>query len=548
MPQVSSGAQFMHESESSRTPRGLAAPLVQEADSTRTPRDGETAAPTSLLKVLQMMKEEKVIVPSKHFMRMIKDEERTMRLRNASDDETFGFMAASSSTGDAFATTSVPKAPLATQLVEQILEYCRWKLLEKDVEPEEASLPFAEEEREERLAQLLRRCTETYGQLLLAHSDVNPPASARQAKPCTGSLMSAASNQASARSLDTEAGRSPVLSRKGTDPIMARGRARTTTGDESSDRLAAASQSHSPGRVPKPHPPTPFYETLYALVARAVQQGMRASAEGSGLGQEKGGLAQLAARVEDELGRLFRSDEFGRSSGRALRKGGSKVDAGGGSEGVESAQLAARAEAELGKLIKSASQLATKLDYEFRQLETRLKRNNQEEAKQSDQADKTPAGGPDSKEAVVDHAASHGSVDALIAGFWQRAVPKQRRAEQTLMMQHVVTTRSPMINSLLPSPHTQAMSVKDAARRSGSRRRLDTFRAASQRAQLNGGHIMNTMKPASVHHSELAVDADTVPAFRNTWALSQERVIHTITKSHPAPSLLWFASSTSSAG
>merc|ERR1712216_315773 len=39
--------------------------------------------------------------------------------------------------------------------------------------------------------------------------------------------------------------------------------------------------------------PTPFYETLYALVARAVQQGMRAAAEGSRLAQEKGGLAQL---------------------------------------------------------------------------------------------------------------------------------------------------------------------------------------------------------------------------------------------------------------
>merc|ERR1740138_500712 len=33
------------------------------------------------------------------------------------------------------------------------------------------------------------------------------------------------------------------------------------------------------------HHPTPFYETVYALVARAVQQGMRAAAEGSKLSQ-----------------------------------------------------------------------------------------------------------------------------------------------------------------------------------------------------------------------------------------------------------------------
>merc|ERR1719409_723640 len=142
---------------------------------------------------------------------------------------------------------------------------------------------------------------------------------------------------------------------------------------------------------------------------RAVQQGMRVAAEGSRLAQEKGGLAQLAMRVEEELGRLFRSDEFGRSSGRSLRKGGAKVDASGGSEGVESAQLAARAEAELGKLIKSASQLTTKLHSEFGQLELRLDRHNQEEAKLvADRADKAPAGGADNKDAVVDHGNSHG--------------------------------------------------------------------------------------------------------------------------------------------
>jgi len=179
-------------------------------------------------------------------------------------------------------------------------------------------------------------------------------------------------------------------------------------------------------------------------------------------------------------------------------------------------------------------------------LESRLKRHNQEEVKQTtDQADKTPIGGTDSKEAVVDHGNSH-SVDALIAGFCARAVPKPSRAETTLLLQHVVSTRSPMITSVLPSPQQQALGLKQAVRRSSSKKRLDTARVTSQRAQLNGGHIINDAKTGSaLPPAEAIVDpGSTLPAFKNQWALSQERVVHSVTKTHPPPAVLWFASPT----
>jgi len=414
---------------------GAAAPQVQESDSTRTPREGEAAAPTSLLKVLQDMRKEGSIVPSRQFMRIVREETQVLRWRNTSEDDGNHDGVVGRGELERGLLTGVARSPLLTPLVEQILEFCKMKLLEKEVAQRDVSgaseLPEAAEEREQRLAKLLRGCTETYGQLLLAYSDAKPAMSARQRKPAN------MSHQASARSLDSDA--TMRSARRMKQPFSARSShqassrslaaacftgedsdaspSRRLGADESADRLRTASRS--PGRSSTLHHPTPFYESIYALVARAVQQGMRAAAEGSRLAQEKGGLSQLAVLVEMELGRLFRSHEFGRTSGRGLRKGGAKVDAGGGSEGVESAQLAARAEAELGKLIKSASQLTTKLHSEFGQLELRLQRSNQEVAKQTfDPADKAPVGGADSKEVVADHGASHGSADALIAGYW----------------------------------------------------------------------------------------------------------------------------------
>jgi len=409
------------------------------------------------------------------------------------------------------------RPPLLTQLVEQILEYCRLKLLEKELtEPEAAGTGIhdvrerTEEEHEEQLAKLLRRCTETYGQLLLAHSDAKPPTSHRE----KASSPWESSNHASCKSLLSDgavSGRS-----KKADDWSPRGR----------------EQKH----------PTPFYETAYALVARAVQQRMRAAAEGSRLAQEKGGLAQLAARVEEELGWLFRSHEFGRRS-RGLRQRGAQADASGGPEGVESAQLAARAEAKLGEIIKNVSKSTTKLHDKFAQLESRFRR--QDEAKQvADQMDKIPSGGADNKEAVVDHCASQGTVDEKIAAFWLRAGPKHSRAEQSTMMHHVVSTRSPMINALLPSAHEQAQVVKKATRQAfrqtcSQRRQMLTPRE-SQRAQMNGGYIVGSNGHDGQMSRQIseAVDTAAAPAFKNTWALSQERIGHNLAKAQQRPPVL----------
>lgn len=841
-------------------------PMAQENDNAKGTREGEPV-PTSLLKLLQEMHKEGVILPSREFTEIIQEEAQINRLRATGEELFLGLTSSSSNAGAAgaaFASSVMTRPPLMTQLVEQILEYCRLKLLEKELaEPGAPSPTLSEdEEHEEQLQMLLRRCTETYGALLLAHSDAKPAVvrRARAGSPrelgnhastkSLGTETAAGSLASPSRMLDpcsprggrkgiafSDAGRlatktmepiaekdragNPVTSSRvsiqpknwiteitengipvvvdftrhawlpddwghftrtiptapipgcsgGTSTvflspdgqifyhkasasaenlgktkkkfntghrgaalpmsatalsheaddkfckllsaqeykrlpskddfhfcIMSFCRAQTVEGSrdivavnnafksagvtptwyvdaesvkdyialglhavvggklttarnmslkdakkkgkvcvQSSDdissweycageqandpraddvsnvasdgstrhivspvgvarfivaKMRCAEESKKPqlGGVyvlssrsrtfsdgpfsrshfiqgdffvvdfgPESHHPTPFYETTYALVARAVQQGMRAAAEGSRLAQEKGGMAQLSARVEEELGWLFRSHEFGRRSGRGLGKGGAKVDAGGGHEGVESAQLAARAEAKLGEIIKNVTKSTTKLHDKFAQLEARFR--SKDEAKQvADQTDKTPVGGADNKEAVVDHAALHGSVDALIKGFWDRAGPKTSRAEQTTMLHHLVTTRSPMISSLLPSPHVQAQIVKRAAdrqmgRTTGSKQKGNTTpRDTSQRAQIYGGHVVG--KGRATHSasgdSEASFDSAALdafsrqvsdtPAFRNMWALSHERVGHTMgAQAVPPPAVLSFA-------
>jgi hypothetical protein len=253
---------------------------------------------------------------------------------------------------------------------------------------------------------------------------------------------------------------------------------------------------------------------------------MRAAAEGSKLSQEKGAFAQLAARVEKELACLFRSPQFGRNSGRGLLKGGAKVDVSGGGEGQESAQLVQRAEAKLNSMIKEAEKLtALCKTSHFDQLEGRLQRHAQAEAKQiTDQAERNPTGGLDSKEALTvsgDHGTSE-SVDALIAGFWARAIPKQK--DQAISLQTVVSTRSPMISSLLPSPRSQAWGMKQK-QLAWNLKRKDGLRQQRSGNDDFGGNILPPLDSGGESTASLPL--------RNAWAFSEERILHAEVKPPP---------------
>jgi len=270
----------------------------------------------------------------------------------------------------------------------------------------------------------------------------------------------------------------------------------------------------SPDRDVAPNP-TPLFEAIYTLVSRAVQQGMRIAAEGSRLAQGKEGAMQLSLRVEEELGCLFRSKEFGSGcSGRGLRKGGAKVDGLGGGTEVESAQLTARAEAELGRLLKQVSQSKQYCVQMLDQLESRIPKHSQEEARQAaDQADKPgiPGTGADGKEALTaagDHAATAASVDALIASFRSRASPRQRPAHQSIAMQHVVAARSPLMTSLLPSPRDWARAMQQ--------------QSAEREADLKKSHVRSCAEEPSRQPPSLAIPS----ALKHTWAFTLDRTIH----------------------
>lgn len=601
--------------------RGSTSLAPQEADSARTPREGDASSPTDLVRILKDLRKEGVIVPSRQFMKMIQAE-RKVEAKNEvakkddakkdeKKDETQNARMRAHLEEDASCYRSDPfeagDIPLLTTLVENVLDYCRTKLLDEELDAlsmdgqgpmgRNAVLERAAHRRA-RAAMLLRRCTETYGQLLQVYSENKPTrrprvgerADAEGTAPISPTSRSKApgAEWAIVTVDDTyyrlasrfkpeacihiqhdklEAGtvRLEWLSAMWKSEVIDDGYFRFINRAKpeisihiQNGKLEAGTVKHEwQSAMWKMEPvgdgfvrffnrlkpskaihiqeleihPTPFFEAVYALLARAVQQGMRAAAEGSRIAQEKGGMAQLAARVEEELGCLFRSREFGQNSGRGIRKGGAKVDAGGGSEGVESAQLAARAEAELGKLIKTASMLTSKLNSEFRALEETLHRNPQNEAKQSaDQADKSAgAGGTDSKEAAAaagDHASTAASVDALITWFKSRAPPRQRHADQSVALAHVISTRSPMINSLLPSPHDQALDL-DRTRREDHQRQHRHNVSSSRSKKLNAGLILNSPRssPSTRGGSEEKMVSNP-PLLQNTWALAQERTLH----------------------
>eukprot|EP00928_Gymnodinium_smaydae_P018278 TRINITY_DN16966_c0_g2_i1.p1 TRINITY_DN16966_c0_g2~~TRINITY_DN16966_c0_g2_i1.p1 ORF type:complete len:739 (+),score=170.89 TRINITY_DN16966_c0_g2_i1:73-2289(+) len=271
--------------------------------------------------------------------------------------------------------------------------------------------------------------------------------------------------------------------------------------------------------------PTPLFDAAYALVSRAVQQGMRAAAEGSKFSKEKGGAAQLSSLVEVELACLFRSREFVSGGGRGKRNNGNKIDGLSGATEDESAQLAARAEAELGKLIKATTQLTARFNQEFSQLEARFRRNNAQDdaAKQgaSAPADKPGAGGGDNKDAREegDRAATTASVDALIQGFRARAPPRRRPAFQQVAIQSLVGTRSMMMSAKLPAPQEQLRSAEQ--NRVGSR---GTPRSVNDSISSAREMSQKSLASRDVDGGNSLADSTTVS--KHDWAFCNERMLH----------------------
>merc|ERR1712207_12822 len=145
---------------------------------------------------------------------------------------------------------------------------------------------------------------------------------------------------------------------------------------------------------------TPFFEAVFALVSRAVLIGMKAACEASRL--EKGGAAELNARVQEELACLFQSKQLGAGRNHGLRRGGTKVDVLGTGAEVESAQLAAKTEADIARLIKETKEIAAHVNQNFLQLEATIRKNAQEDSKSgADQTEKPSGPGGDGKDALA---------------------------------------------------------------------------------------------------------------------------------------------------
>mmetsp|Transcript_6339 Transcript_6339/g.12926 ORF Transcript_6339/g.12926 Transcript_6339/m.12926 type:complete len:747 (-) Transcript_6339:82-2322(-) len=345
--------------------------------------------------------------------------------------------------------------------------------------------------------------------------------------------------------------------RGGGEKGFAVGRPSEDPNERSGGRHSIKVVSSSP-RKPSPpsprnrQPPTPFFEALYALVTRAAQQGLRHAA---GTGQDKA----LAARVEEELAQLFRTNEFGR--GAAKRRGGAKVALTGSVE-KDSAHGAACAEERLQKLKQKALQLQTRLNQDFSQLEARFFKNREKDDgyKQSLEADKPAAVAGDSKDAMAgagDSAAiSQGHVDMLIAGFKSRAPPHtmRRSADESASMQHVSMARSPFMASLLPSAHDKVVTVGEVARSRGRDLNLGSTSAMSPqsvaaRSLLSGPNTATASKATLASEWTVTARSSKIEPLTprgmllsegaslvNTWALTPHRSIHS--PRHGAFSLL----------
>eukprot|EP00929_Paragymnodinium_shiwhaense_P065784 TRINITY_DN32955_c0_g1_i1.p1 TRINITY_DN32955_c0_g1~~TRINITY_DN32955_c0_g1_i1.p1 ORF type:complete len:532 (+),score=107.03 TRINITY_DN32955_c0_g1_i1:131-1726(+) len=506
--------------------------VAQEATHAWTPRDGEPSVSSDLARILKDLMKEKTIFPSRRFLRMVHEEAHAAKLRGEmeANEEQGSLMNPSVSTQLSHLSVHSDKPALLTRMVADVSEYCKIKFLDDDLpqlsvseaaaddlSPTLSDLPFqrscsAKSSKGARMHILMERCAETYSLLLLTRMDDMPRDRSRSHKGSSPERTT--ESKRSDDDFDRLAG---YTTRAGAEKGATTGAFGTTLGGREDSSLRTKT-----GKLPE-GAPTPFFESVYALVSRAVLQGLKASIEDSQQMQGKR-AAEVCAQVEEELSRLFRSKEFGCGSARGLRKGATTVEGHGSGAEVESAQLAARVEEELGKLLKQLSKSKQHWSQEFYQLEVRLPRHAQEEANKqnAETADKGGAGAllpGDSKDggAAGDHAATAASVDALIAGFKSRASPRRRLAEQHVSLHNTMSSRSPIMAAKLPSAVDQLQVMQEHQRLS-----LSQNRRAAETAGVTPRSCSDGLSPTKSTTLQMTGGSSLM----NSWALSHKRTTH----------------------
>lgn len=522
--------------------------------------------PIDLVRLVKDLRRDGAIAPSRYFMRMVREETLAARRTQASDG---------SEQSDE-AERPCPCPMLLTSLVTEVMGYCRLKCLElpedfpagpkpDKLESESSSgatTPSSSAERKcssagqgepgDAHARLLERCAEIYAQLLLVSSEWAPSSepSKSQRSPRGNAVDGSLTVDDAAKEKGILEDVSPSL--RAATRAVSEGRPRkhrvyratwtctqeakyckhqfngagwsTSRGDSSSGAPTTKHVFERTAReVRVQNRTTPFFEAVYALVTRAAQQGVRQGTE-SAKGPDKD-RAQVALRVEEELGRIFRSDDFGRVSGANGRRGGARSGAISARVEEESAQLAARAEERIQSLMRLAAQRSRDWDQKLDVLRAKCFRNRDEvdvskvgPAREDERAagDSKDASGGDQLER--DLAAQSERIATLITGFRANAAPRPRRGGDRLeSLRHVGNLRSPIMTSLLPSPRDQALIVTP--------RRGQPFCGAGGQT-LRSAAAQSLISPAA--SSKLASQSPRaeVPVLMNSWALTPERTKH----------------------
>lgn len=485
---------------------------TQEADhaDSLSPRGRVPHQPTDLCRLVRELQQEGVIVPSRLLVRTVRQEiqlarkERDVRERGGQPNLTLE-----------------GKPMLLTRLVEQVVEYCRELLLGPEwattgqsgegfsdvssAETGDGELSTTRSPHKAYLSRLLGRCAEIYGLMLLTHSKMadNGGSSAgaiadtmkESRSDSNVSLRDRLYSDAKARRTDwvgeetsprtlrlamqKDSGSRSQLACNSVDVDFASETSSPERRTSIKDAGAAAEQACeivqdgaslddrakrlprscklSAGGQSRSAQPTPFFESVYAIVIRAAQYSIRAALV-SLEKHETMCAAQVAVRVEEELRQLFGSRQFGRTLGLGQDNGGRRQV----SKPWKSkdAELAARADADLRKLIKSAMGIKSVISQEVKELEAKFHVNVLGDSNIGLSHD--AAGAPvvsdgnhnELKKAMDDPVACSASVDEFIAGLKDRTSARLRRpvGEQTPGMPCITTARSPMLASVLPSP------------------------------------------------------------------------------------------------
>jgi len=487
---------------------------TQEADhaDSPSPRGRVLHQPTDLCRLVRELSQEGVIVPSRLLVRTVRQEIRLARKERDARE------------GDGQPNLTQGKPMLLTRLVEQVVEYCRELLLGPEwtttgqsgegfsdvssADTGDGELSTTRSPRKAYLSRLLGRCAEIYGLMLLTHSKMADKGGGsagaiadtmRESRPDSNvSLPDRLYSDAKARrtawvgeetsprtsrlAMQKDSGSRSQLAYNSVDVDFASETSSPERRTSIKDAGAAAEQACEivqdgaslddlakrlprscklpAGGQSRSAQPTPFFESVYAIVIRAAQYSIRAALV-SLEKHETMCAAQVAVRVEEELRQLFGSRQFGRTLGLGQDNGGRRqVSKPWKSKDQQSAELAARADADLRKLIKSAMSVKSVISQEVKGLEAKFHVNALGDSKIGLSHDAAGApivceGNPKEwKKAMDDPVACTASVDEFIAGLKGRTSARLRRpvGEQAPGMPCITTARSPMLASVLPSP------------------------------------------------------------------------------------------------